>query len=189
MSTGLQQSEEIKANVKADAGPEKGFLRHDKSNISVPSPTKAPSTSPDQPQRHLLSASVLPSSWAVVKAEGSPSSSMTEQLLLGSHMVPTSAMPRVSQVVAPHRSCQVEEKQSQAKVKDGNRRDPKKRKGILRALPLPSRPRSFSQIFLAKVSWAYSWNQPRLKEVAPRRKFCGSLRRPYPTQGSTVGGN
>ena len=47
----------------------------------------------------------IPSSWAVVKAEGSPSSSITEQLLLGSHMVPTSAMPRVSQVVAPHRSC------------------------------------------------------------------------------------
>lgn len=48
----------------------------------------------------------LPSSWAVVKAEGSPSSSMTEQLRLGSHMVPTSAIPNVSQVVAPHRSCQ-----------------------------------------------------------------------------------
>lgn len=47
----------------------------------------------------------LPSSWAVVKAEGSPSSSMTEQLRLGSHMVPTSAIPSVSQVVAPHRSC------------------------------------------------------------------------------------
>lgn len=46
-----------------------------------------------------------PSSWAVVKAEGRPSSSITEQLLLGSHMVPTSAMPRVSQVEAPHRSC------------------------------------------------------------------------------------
>lgn len=46
----------------------------------------------------------LPSSWAVVKAVGKPSSSMTEQLLFGSHMVPTSAMPRVSQVVAPHRS-------------------------------------------------------------------------------------
>lgn len=46
----------------------------------------------------------LPSSWAVVKAEGRPSSSITEQLLLGSHMVPTSAMPRVSQVDAPHRS-------------------------------------------------------------------------------------
>lgn len=47
---------------------------------------------------------LLPSSWAVVKAVGKPSSSMTEQLLFGSHMVPTSAMPRVSQVVAPHRS-------------------------------------------------------------------------------------
>lgn len=46
-----------------------------------------------------------PSSWAVVKAEGRPSSSITEQLLFGSHMVPTSAMPRVSQVEAPHRSC------------------------------------------------------------------------------------
>lgn len=45
-----------------------------------------------------------PSSCAVVKAEGRPSSSMTEQLLLGSHMVPTSAIPRVSQVVAPQRS-------------------------------------------------------------------------------------
>lgn len=47
----------------------------------------------------------IPSSWAVVKAEGRPSSSITEQLLFGSHMVPTSAMPRVSQVDAPHRSC------------------------------------------------------------------------------------
>lgn len=46
----------------------------------------------------------LPSSWAVVKAEGRPSSSMTEQLLFGSHMVPTSAIPSVSQVVAPQRS-------------------------------------------------------------------------------------
>lgn len=45
-----------------------------------------------------------PSSWAVVKADGRPSSSITEQLLFGSHMVPTSAMPRVSQVEAPHRS-------------------------------------------------------------------------------------
>lgn len=50
-------------------------------------------------------AGALPSSWAVVKAEGSPSSSMTEQLRLGSHMVPTSAIPSVSHVVAPHRSC------------------------------------------------------------------------------------
>lgn len=40
----------------------------------------------------------------MVKAEGRPSSSITEQLRLGSHMVPTSAMPRVSQVEAPHRS-------------------------------------------------------------------------------------
>lgn len=46
----------------------------------------------------------IPSSWAVVKAEGKPSSSMTEQLLFGSHMVPTSAIPSVSQVVAPQRS-------------------------------------------------------------------------------------
>lgn len=49
---------------------------------------------------------ISPNSCAVVKAEGRPSSSITEQLLLGSHMVPTSAIPRVSHVVAPHRSCE-----------------------------------------------------------------------------------
>lgn len=46
----------------------------------------------------------IPSSWAAVKAEGKPSSSITEQLLFGSHIVPTSARPRVSQVEAPQRS-------------------------------------------------------------------------------------
>lgn len=64
-----------------------------------------------------------------MKADGSPSSSMTEQLLLGSHMVPTSAMPKVSQVVAPHRSCQMEETKIKTKVRDCNRRGLRKRKG------------------------------------------------------------
>lgn len=60
---------------------------------------------PEHPVPCRAPRHILPSSWAVVKAEGNPSSSMTEQLRLGSHMVPTSAMPSVSQVVAPHRSC------------------------------------------------------------------------------------
>lgn len=153
-----------------------------------PLPSKHPAQIQVNPRGHLPSSPALPSSWAVVKADGSPSSSMTEQLLLGSHMVPTSAMPRVSQVVAPHRSCQVEEKQSQTKVRDANRRDLKKIKGILWALQLPSNPSIF-QSDLAKGSQGYSWNQPRLKEVAPRRKLCGPLRRRYPMQGSAVGGN
>lgn len=54
--------------------------------------------------RCIMWENFWPSSWAVVKAEGKPSSSMTEQLLFGSHMVPTSAIPSVSQVVAPQRS-------------------------------------------------------------------------------------
>lgn len=58
-----------------------------------------------------------PSSWAVVKAEGRPSSSITEQLLFGSHMVPTSAMPRVSQVEAPQRSCTKNKPQKQLWIK------------------------------------------------------------------------
>lgn len=52
----------------------------------------------------LYSESDLPNSWAVVKAACKPSSSMTEQLLLGSHTVPTSAIPRVSHVWEPHKS-------------------------------------------------------------------------------------
>lgn len=64
---------------------------------------------------------------------------MTEQLLLGSHMVPTSAIPKVSQVVAPHRSCQVETKH-QTKVRNGDRRGLKKRKGIQGAFTVASQP-------------------------------------------------
>lgn len=45
-----------------------------------------------------------PSSWAAVRADCSPSSSTMAQLRSGSQAVPTSAMPRVSHVVAPHRS-------------------------------------------------------------------------------------
>lgn len=43
----------------------------------------------------------VPSSCDTVKAAWRPLSSMTEQLLLGSHMVPTSATPRVSQCWCP----------------------------------------------------------------------------------------
>lgn len=45
-----------------------------------------------------------PSSWAAVRADCSPSSSTMAQLRSGSQAVPTSAMPRVSHVAAPHRS-------------------------------------------------------------------------------------
>lgn len=47
----------------------------------------------------------VPNSWAVVKAACKPSSSMIEQLRFRSQTVPTSAIPRVSHVLAPHRSC------------------------------------------------------------------------------------
>lgn len=40
-----------------------------------------------------------------MKADWSPSSSTIAQLRAGSHTVPTSAIPRVSQVETPHRSC------------------------------------------------------------------------------------
>lgn len=46
-----------------------------------------------------------PSSCAAVKAACNPLSSITEQLLLGSHIVPTSATPRVSQLFWPQMSC------------------------------------------------------------------------------------
>lgn len=46
-----------------------------------------------------------PSSCAAVKAACKPLSSITEQLLLGSHIVPTSATPRVSQLFWPQMSC------------------------------------------------------------------------------------
>lgn len=53
---------------------------------------------------NVYSEAHLPNSWAVVKAACKPSSSMTEQLRLGSHTVPTSAIPRVSHVWEPHKS-------------------------------------------------------------------------------------
>lgn len=46
-----------------------------------------------------------PSSCAAVKAACNPLSSITEQLLFGSHIVPTSATPRVSQLFWPQMSC------------------------------------------------------------------------------------
>lgn len=46
----------------------------------------------------------LPISCATVNAAWRPSSSMTAQLLSGEQMVPTSAMPRVSQEWWPQRS-------------------------------------------------------------------------------------
>lgn len=46
----------------------------------------------------------LPISWATVNAAWRPSSSMTAQLLSGEQMVPTSAIPRVSQEWWPQRS-------------------------------------------------------------------------------------
>lgn len=58
-------------------------------------------------------------------------------------MVPTSAMPKVSQVVAPHRSCQMEETKIKTKVRDCNRRGLRKRKGILGAFAVASSARAF----------------------------------------------
>lgn len=55
-------------------------------------------------QNRILELQV-PSSWAVVKAACKPSSSMIEQLRFRSQTVPTSAIPRVSHVLAPQRSC------------------------------------------------------------------------------------
>lgn len=55
--------------------------------------------------RNLISKLQVPSSWAVVKAACKPSSSMIEQLRFRSQTVPTSAIPRVSHVLAPQRSC------------------------------------------------------------------------------------
>lgn len=54
---------------------------------------------------NCLSEFQVPSSWAVVKAACKPSSSMIEQLRFRSQTVPTSAIPRVSHVLAPQRSC------------------------------------------------------------------------------------
>lgn len=65
-------------------------------------------------------------------------------------MVPTSAMPKVSQVVAPHRSCRIEEtkkeKKKQTKVRDRNRRDLRERKGILGAFAVASQPARASML-------------------------------------------
>lgn len=47
----------------------------------------------------------IPISWATVKAAWRPSSSITAQLRSGEHMVPTSAIPRVSHEWCPHKSC------------------------------------------------------------------------------------
>lgn len=55
--------------------------------------------------RNLISKLQVPSSCAVVKAACKPSSSMIEQLRFRSQTVPTSAIPRVSHVLAPQRSC------------------------------------------------------------------------------------
>lgn len=52
----------------------------------------------------------IPISWATVKAACRPSSSMTAQLRSGEHMVPTSAIPRVSHEWCPHKSCREKER-------------------------------------------------------------------------------
>ena len=133
----------------------------------------------------------IPSSWAVVKAEGSPSSSITEQLLLGSHMVPTSAMPRVSQVVAPHRSCPGGEKQRPAGVRDVMW-GPVEKEGhsthsqTTGTHHLPARP------FVQGVTGCYFWNEPRPREEASGGKLAGlqaekMLPKSYP--GKPQGGN
>lgn len=54
----------------------------------------------------------IPISWATVKAAWRPSSSITAQLRSGEHMVPTSAIPRVSHEWCPHKSCPGERKKS-----------------------------------------------------------------------------
>lgn len=54
----------------------------------------------------------VPISWATVKAAWRPSSSITAQLRSGEHMVPTSAIPRVSHEWCPHKSCPGERKKS-----------------------------------------------------------------------------
>lgn len=95
-------------------------------------PRRALSSLPQEPP-------ASPSSWAVVKAEGSPSSSITEQLLLGSHMVPTSAMPSVSQVVAPHRSCPGRGEAEAGQKLETYQKDQMGRRGTHPA-PGPSRP-------------------------------------------------
>lgn len=51
-----------------------------------------------------------PSSCAAVKPAWRPLSSMTEQLLLGSHIVPTSATPSVLQSFCPQMSCSSKQK-------------------------------------------------------------------------------
>lgn len=54
----------------------------------------------------------IPISWATVKAAWRPSSSITAQLRSGEHMVPTSAIPRVSHEWCPHKSYPGERKKS-----------------------------------------------------------------------------
>lgn len=54
----------------------------------------------------------IPISWATVNAAWRPSSSITAQLRSGEHMVPTSAIPRVSHEWCPHKSCPGERKKS-----------------------------------------------------------------------------
>lgn len=169
--------------------------------ISTPCPKHPGQTrkNPEgNPHTHPRAPLALPSSWAVVKADGSPSSSITEQLLLGSHIVPTSAMPSVSQVLAPHRSCRDGGKnKSQPEISDRYRRDLMGRKGIPWDVPAHLHSQSNhaqhlpSQVFSPKGLQGFSQNQPRLREEASGRKPCGSLRRfyPNPTQRDPVGGN
>lgn len=141
---------------KADSDPKKGSLRlqdmRKQRQISTPCPKHPGQTrkNPEgNPHTHPRAPLVLPSSWAVVKADGSPSSSITEQLLLGSHIVPTSAMPSVSQVVAPHRSCRDGGRnKSQPEISDRYRRDlmeDKASRGMFQLIPTlsPTTPSSF----------------------------------------------
>lgn len=88
-------------------------------------------------------------------------------------MVPTSAMPSVSQVVAPHRSCQGRgEAEASGKleaVTEGTRG----KKGHL--VGCSCSPRLCAQ----GPRGHYPWNEARLREEASGRKPCG-LKRFYP---------
>lgn len=98
---------QIQTNVIPKAACEPGEIWNSLPGISVPAAAVTVfDLARDEKGR------CIPISWATVKAAWRPSSSITAQLRSGAHMVPTSAIPRVSHEWCPHKSFPGERKKS-----------------------------------------------------------------------------
>lgn len=100
----------------------------------------------------------IPISWATVNAAWRPSSSITAQLRSGEHMVPTSAIPRVSHEWCPHKSC------------------PGERKKSLKSISIQKEPpcRATCSLEKARVGYVYGITCSALEMFQRQRKGIGS---------------